>query len=321
MTYVVGIDLGGSSVKAIAATPAGAILARYTEPFDPERPRHFAETIRGLYARIQSECGVAPERTGLSAPGLAAADGRSISFMPGRLEGLEGLVWSEYLKSPGPLPVLNDAHAALLGEVWQGAAQGARDVILLTLGTGVGGAAMVDGRVLKGAIGRAGHFGHVCLDMDAPEDICNLPGSLEYHIGNYNIRERTRGRFQTTHDLILACEAGDAFATEVWHTSVRALACAIASLANALDPEVVIVGGGVAQAGATLFRPLAEFLDPIEWRPGGHRVRIVAAQLHEFAGAYGAAANALGESAGQAGPPSRPADTAQSASAPGHREG
>ncbi len=292
MTYLLGIDLGGSSVKAVATTRAGEALARYNESFDPDRPRHFAETIRFLVARAQAERGAPPARIGLSAPGLAAADGRAIAFLPNRLPGLEGLDWAEYLHAARPIPVLNDAHAALMGEVWLGAARGARNVILLTLGTGVGGAAMVDGRLLKGAIGRAGHLGHLVLDMAGPPDICNTPGSLEWAIGNYNLGERSQGRFATTHDLIQAFEAGDVFAREVWLKSVRALACAVASFINILDPEVVIIGGGIARAGEPLFKPLAEFLAPIEWQPGGHRARIVTAQMGEFAGAFGAAYNA-----------------------------
>lgn len=292
MSYLLGIDLGGSSVKAVATTPTGEALARYNESFAPDRPRHFAETIRSVVARAQAERGAPPARIGLSAPGLAAADGRAIAFLPNRLPGLEGLDWTDYLGAAQPIPVLNDAHAALMGEVWLGAARGARNVILLTLGTGVGGAAMVDGHLLKGAIGRAGHLGHLVLDMAGPPDICNTPGSLEWAIGNDNIGERSQGRFATTHDLIRAFEAGDAFAREVWLKSVRALACAVTSFINILDPEVVIIGGGIARAGKTLFQPLAELLEPIEWRPGGRRVRIVPAQMGEFAGAFGAAYNA-----------------------------
>jgi glucokinase len=289
MNYLLGMDLGGSSVKAVAVTRAGEALARHLESFTPEQPGQFIETVRATAQRLSAQLGAAPERIGLSAPGLASPDGRSIAYMPGRLARLEGLDWTEQLAAAHPVPVLNDAHAALLGEVWRGAAQGARHAILLTLGTGVGGAALVDGRLLRGAIGRAGHLGHISLDPAGPPDICGTPGSLELAIGNATIGPRTQGRFATTHDLIRACEASDAFAREVWLKSVRALAAAVASLINVLDPEVVIVGGGIARAGAALFEPLTRFLDDMEWRPGGHRARLAAAQLGEFAGAWGAA--------------------------------
>jgi glucokinase len=209
--------------------------------------------------------------------------------MPGRLQGLEGLDWTRHLGTPRPVPVLNDAHAALLGEAWLGAARGFRDVILLTLGTGVGGACLADGRLLRGHISRAGHFGHICLDPDGAQDICNLPGSLEDAIGNCTLPARSGARFATTHDLVKAHTQGDALASRVWLKSVRALACGIASLVNVLDPEAAIVGGGVARAGAALFDPLEKFLDEVEWRPGAHRVKVLPAQLGEFAGAFGSA--------------------------------
>ena len=292
MEYAIGIDLGGSSVKAVAVTPEGKALARCNESFDPERPMHFAETVGALATRIEQEQGAAPARIGLSAPGLAARDARSIAFMPGRLEGLVGLTWSQYLKTGSPVPVLNDAHAALLGEVWQGAARGSTNVIMLTLGTGVGGAAMVDGRLLRGHGGKAGHLGHSTVDMNGPPDICNMPGALEVAMGNCTVRERSGGRFETTHELIAASLRGDAEATAVWLKSVQALACAIGSFTNILDPEIAVIGGGIARAGPALFEPLERFVREVEWKTGDG-VKIVPAQLGEFAGAFGAAWNAL----------------------------
>jgi glucokinase len=290
--FALGIDLGGSSVKAVAVTPDGKTLARHNEAFDPDRPMHFAETLRSLAKQIQAEQGSPPGRIGVSAPGLAARDGRSIAFMPGRLSGLVGLVWADYLGTSYDVPVLNDGHAALLGEVWQGAASGCHNVIMITLGTGVGGAAMVDGRLLRGHAGKAGHLGHATVDVDGAPDICNMPGSLEVAMGNCTIRERTQGRFNTTHELIAAHLAGDADASHVWLRSVRELACAIASFTNVLDPEVAVIGGGIARAGKALFAPLEKFVREMEWRTGTDGVRIVAAQLGEYAGAFGAAWNA-----------------------------
>ncbi len=287
MNYLFGIDLGGSSVKAVAVTLAGETLARYNEPFDPDRRLHFAETIRQLLDRVTTEQGTVPDRIGLSAPGLAAKDGRSIAFMPGRLDGLVGLDWTTYLNTHEPVTVLNDAHAALLGEVWLGAAKGLTNVIMLTLGTGVGGAAMVDGRLLRGHSGKAGHLGHVSLDMNGPKDVCDMPGSLEFQIGNYSIGERAQGRFATTHDLIAACRAGDAVAQAVWLRSLKALAVAIGGLTNVLDPEAVIIGGGIARAGADLFEPLKRLVPEFEWRVCGRQVKLLSAELGEFAGAFG----------------------------------
>ncbi len=293
MSYVIGIDLGGSSVKTVAVSPEGAVLSQSSVSFDAGATMDWAEKIREIAERVQRERGEPASRIGLAAPGLAARDGRSIAKMPGRLSGLEGLDWSAHLKSKQPVPVLNDAHAALLGEAWLGAARGFSNVILFTLGTGVGGAAMVDGRLLRGHLGRAGHLGHLSLDIDGAPDVCGTPGSLELLMGNCTVVERTGGRFQTTHALVAAHLAGDAEATCAWLRSVQALACAVASCVNILDPEAVIIGGGIARAGAALFDPLNGFMAEMEWRSVGYSVKILPATLGEHAGACGAARNAL----------------------------
>jgi glucokinase len=205
------------------------------------------------------------------------------------------LDWTSYLGAAQPVPVLNDAQSALLGESWLGAAKGFTNVIMLTLGTGVGGAAMVDGHLLRGHIGRAGHLGHTSLDVNGPADVCGTPGSLEVAIGNCTIEERTHGRFKSTHDLVAAHLAADAEASSYWNQSVRALAAAIVSFINLFDPEAVIIGGGIARAGRALFEPLQQYVSEMEWRPGGHAARLLPAMLGELAGAYGAARNAIGK--------------------------
>jgi len=213
--------------------------------------------------------------------------------MPGRLAGLQGLDWTAYLAWSNIVPVLNDAHAALLGESWLGAARSLKNVFMLTLGTGVGGAAIVDGKLLRGEIGRGGHLGHISLDPHGLPDVTGMPGSLEDVIGNCTIEIRTKGRFKTTHDLIAAHLQKDREASAIWLESVQALACGIASLINVLDPAAVIIGGGIARSGPALFEPLQQALDKVEWRPAGDRVKLLAAELGEFAGAYGAAFAAL----------------------------
>lgn len=290
--YVIGLDLGGSSVKWVTAEKAGNVLGKGTAEFDPQKPMHWGEEIKRVVAEIRELNRGKAAGIGMAAPGLAAKDGRSIAFMPGRLAGLEGLDWRKFLGVDFDVPVLNDAHAALLGEVWLGAAKGCANVVMLTLGTGVGGAAMVDGRLLVGAIGRAGHLGHVTLNPNGSPDVTGMPGALEVAIGNCSIVERTNGRFKTTHDLIEAHESGDTGATTIWLKSVRDLAFAIGGFINALDPEVVLIGGGIARAGKSLFVPLEGYLRPIEWQPGGHKVPVKAAELGEFAGALGSAARA-----------------------------
>lgn len=292
MRVRIGIDLGGTHIKAALFGEAGTLLARDTVPTrDGERvdgQPTWASAVRGLVSTWEAEHGRA-EAIGLAAPGIPALDGRSIRSMPVRMDGLEGFDWGDWLGRPGEVPVLNDAHAAMIGEAWQGAARGRRHAVMLTLGTGVGGAAIVDGRLLRGATGRAGHLGHLSLDPSGPVGIMRTPGALEELFGECSLPSRTSGRFTTTRDMLAAAAGGDMPARELWLVSVRALACAIASLINVFDPEVVILGGGVTEAGDVLWTPLARELDDVEWRPGGQRVPVVPAELHGWAGAYGAA--------------------------------
>ncbi len=292
MNYAIGIDLGGTNIKFAVVSEDGELLEHSTcETRDDAAA--WAERIPQQVREIERRRLKPAAWIGIAAPGLAAPDGRSIVSMPGKLQGLEGLVWADYLKASQSVPVLNDAHAALLGEVWKGAAAGYRDAVLLTLGTGVGGAILADGRLLKGHTGRGGHLGHLCLDPDGPPDIVGMPGSLEFTIGNSTLAARSKGRFSATHQLVEAHLAGDAEATEIWLRSVYQLACGIASIINAVDPEVVILGGGIARAGEPLFGPLERFMERVEWRPRGHRVPIIPAALGEMAGALGAAYNAM----------------------------
>ncbi len=288
-TYAAGIDLGGSSVKSVAVTEDGTLLEQRNVPFEPEVHMDWGTKIRELIADYSQTLGSAPAHAAVSAPGLAATDYSAIINMPGRLGGLEGLNWQEYLNHPRAVPVINDAHSALLGEAWLGAGKGRQHLVLLTLGTGVGGAAMVDGKLLLGRSGRAGHFGHASLDPEAAPDICGSPGSLEVQMGNCTIQERSDGKFPTTHALIEAYEAGDPFAAKVWLKSVRALAAGVTSFINIMDPDAVIIGGGIARAGDALFKPLKERVEETEWSPSGYVTEILPAQLGELAGAYGAA--------------------------------
>lgn len=294
MSIVAGIDIGGTQIKARAFRDDGSLLASALTPGEALCGAAWRENVRQALALLETECGARIDRVGLAAPGLPAADGRSIRDMPGRLAGLVGLDWTEFLERPHPVAVLNDAQAALLGEVWIGAARGSQDCFMLTLGTGVGGAVLSAGRLLTGHRGRAGHLGHISLNPEGAPDIVRTPGSLEDAIGNHSIAARSGGRFAMTRDLLAAMAEGDAEAREIWLRSVRALAAAIASLINVLDPERVIIGGGIAEAGEALFGPLRAALQEMEWQLGGEAVPMVPALLGEYAGTCGAAARAAG---------------------------
>ena len=293
MSYTIGIDLGGSHVKTVVVSGDGETLANHNLPFDPGLNMDWGRCIKQIVSDTEAEQSAPAQGFGLSAPGLAAIDGSCITHMPDRLEGLVGLNWQEYLGLSLPVPVVNDGHAALLGEAWLGAARGFKNVILLTLGTGVGGAALVEGKLLRGRTGKGGHFGHTSLSPGEPLDICNCPNSLELAIGNCSVPQRSNGRFSHTGEMMKAIEAGDSEAEKIWLKSIEDLATAICSFSNILDPEAVILGGGIANAGDRLFKPLREFLDPILWKTDDYELKLLPAQLGDLAGAYGAAAHAL----------------------------
>ena len=284
----IGLDIGGTQIKAAAFAADGAVLDEKSAPTGDDGSREWMERARAV-ARSVTANRAAPVCLGVAAPGLPSADRRSIAFMPGRLHGLERLDWQQWLALDIPVTVFNDAQAALLGEVWLGAAKNAKNAVLLTLGTGVGGAAMVDGRILHGHLGRAGHLGHVSLNPEGAPDIARTPGSLEDAIGECTVAKRSGGQFSTTRELVAAFRDGSTGATEIWLRSVGALAAALAGLINVLDPEIIVIGGGIADADDALFGPLQARLDEVEWRPGGARVRLVKAALGRNAGAAGAA--------------------------------
>jgi glucokinase len=289
---LIGLDVGGTLIKATALREDGSVLGQWKQPTEDRAVEGLPLFARAAVQMI-SDIGLKEAYVGVAAPGLASNNGRSIAFMPNKMHGIENLDWTDVLASPHSVPVMNDAHAALLGEVWCGAAVGCRDVVLLTLGTGVGGAILSDGRLLKGVMNRAGHLGHVCVGDTTIKSVVGMPGALECAIGNYTVAQRSGGRFQSTYDLVQAYQAGDADAGNIWLKSVDALARAIASFVNMLDPQVIIIGGGVSEAGPELFDPLKNFLNDYEWRPAGHQVRIVRAKLGEWSGTYGAAWKAI----------------------------
>ena len=220
--FGIGIDLGGTLIKGAAFDLAsGDLLHEDVAPArdgeweggDPAFLFEIRQLLQRFEGRESRECSV----VGVSSPGFANREASHIVSMPGRLEGLEGLEWPEALRRPAA--VLNDAHAALMGEIWQGAASGVEDVILLTLGTGVGGAIVTEGRLLRGHFGKGGHLGHASLDLHGETDICGMPGALEDMIGNHNVRERSDGRYESTRELVDAVRGGDQHALEVWGRS------------------------------------------------------------------------------------------------------
>ena len=283
----IGIDLGGTRIKAVAIDEAGNILYQNYQPTNDGDDSIWKQAVSTAVQEIQDKIQDKNAVIGISAPGLPNSSNSAIAYMPGRLQGLENFIWTDFLKSK--TFVLNDAISAMMAEARFGAAKGRKNVIMLTLGTGVGGAILIDGKPYQGAFNKAGHLGHMVIDSDGEPDVIGIPGSLEDAIGNCTILKRSQGKYESTHQLLEAYRNGDSFASEIWLTSVKKLAIGLAALTNILSPEMIILGGGITEADNDLFEPLEKFMVNYEWRIGGNKTEIVKAQYGDLAGAVGVA--------------------------------
>ena len=289
-----GIDIGGTNIKIVVLDSDGKILERsevLTEDGSHEEELWKKKIINIITEKSEQYAKDNPEglKCGISAPGLVDSENKMTLHMPVRLQGIENFDWSAALHRT--IKVINDGQSACLAEYESFyRSKGIQHLLMLTLGTGVGGGIIINGQLYQGNLQRAGHVGHMTLDSNGVATMTNIPGSLEYAVGNFSIAERTEGKFKSVQELVRAYESGDEEATKYWLTSVQKLAVGIASLTNILSPQCIVLGGGIAAgAGDALFEPLKRYMAKYEWRPGGHQVQIKRAELGSYAGAIGAA--------------------------------
>jgi glucokinase len=287
----IGIDLGGTRIKGVVIDAIGNVLHQTYTPTNDGEGEVWKEAVAKTVQALKQKVPIEKISVGISAPGLPNKENTTIAFMPGRLEGLENFDWKEHLKCPAY--VLNDGVAALVAEAKTGAAKDSTNAIMITLGTGVGGALLINKQPYQGSFNKAGHIGHMVIDSDGDADVTNMPGSLEECMGNCTIEKRSKGKFGSTHELLEAFRKGDDFAKQVWLTSVKKLAIGLASASNFISPDTIIIGGGIAEANDDLFIPLNKWFDEFEWQPGGIRPKIVKAMQGDMAGAIGAAVFAM----------------------------
>lgn len=285
---VIGIDLGGTRIKGVILHNNQIIDSVYNPTGEGDS---FKEAVRSTVHSLQEKCRGRVQAIGFSAPGIPDEKNQSIAVMPGRLPGLEGFVWSDFLGLPSF--VLNDAVCALLAEARMGVASSYKNVVMLTLGTGVGGAILIEGKPYQGAFNKAGHWGHTSVESAGYPGVTGMPGSIEEAIGNVSVQRRSQGRFTNTQDLLNAVEDNDPFAQWLWLDSVQKLGVLVAGISNALSPEIVVLGGGIAHAGEILFTPLRRFVEIYEWRPSGNGTLIVKAEHSDLSGAVGAGCYAI----------------------------
>src|ERR1700730_11212429 len=288
---LIGVDLGGTRIKSVALDREGKILQQLYTPTQDGDDSAWKKATAASIEELKSKLGTSDFVLGISAPGLPNEKNSAIAYMPGRLQGLENFDWSSFIKHR--TWVLNDAIGAMMAEAKLGVAKNKKNAVLITLGTGVGGAILIDGKPYQGSFQKAGHIGHITLDNEGEPDVTGMPGSLEDAIGNATIQKRSQGRFRDTYELLDAYRNGDPFAGTVWLTSVKKLAIGIACVTNVLSPECVILAGGITEAGKDLFEPLENFLSQYEWRAGGNKTVILKSQFGDMAGAIGGACFAL----------------------------
>ena len=295
-----GVDIGGTTMKAAIVNTSGGLLERFHAP-SPRTP----ESLRSFIQEILNQAKTPLNGIGIGCKGIINLESSRIDRLPGDLHFLEGSVLKDLVASDLPLRADNDARTALVAEVLWGAARGRRNVVLLTLGTGVGGAAMADGVILHGATGIAGHFGHMVVDQNGGLCICGNHGCLETRFSSRAIeadyfahmhRAATttllagdQGQPPNTEAIFQAAVNGDESARRVIDRALPYLASAVASLLNVFDPEVLIVGGNVAMAGEPLLAPLRKAVAQQTHRMMGREVPIVVQTATGYGGVRGAA--------------------------------
>ena len=292
--HYLGIDIGGTNIKMVVLNEQGTILEQdevLTEDGSDEAElwkKKIIGVIKEMFERYASSN---PEalKCAISAPGLVDSQNIMTLHMPERLQGIENYDWSKALSRD--IKVINDGHSACLAEYESFyRAEGIQHLLMLTLGTGVGGGIIINGKLYQGNLQRAGHVGHMTVDLNGAPTMTNMPGSLEHAVGNFSVSERTEGTYNSVRELVDAYENGNPKAKAWWLESVQKLAIGLASLTNILSPELIVLGGGIsAGADNALIEPLQKFMADYEWRPGGYQTKITNAKLGRYAGAIGAA--------------------------------
>jgi glucokinase len=282
-----GIDVGGTSIRVARAASDGSLTpcARHSTPPDGR------EGV-ALLRRLLCEFGPARGTAVVVAGGVRPGDGE-ITQSP-NLPGWEGL----RLRDELACRVLNDANGAVIGEAWRGALLGRRSAVLLTLGTGVGGGILLEGRLWEGNTGSAGEVGHVPVEPDGPPCACGGRGCLELYASGTAIA--LAARTPDAESAARAARAGDPGARAAFERAGRALGIVLAGLANVLNPEAFCLAGGVAPAFDLLESPIRREIAGRAFRLAQEGLALLPGALGEEAGLYGAVRAAGAGAAGEA---------------------
>jgi len=287
---VIGIDLGGTAIKLGLFEKNGTCIQSVTVATpQPSTPKAVVEVMADAIAQLDTNHSVIA--IGVGTPGPADAAGR-IAKVAINLNDWHDIPLADWLeaKTGCPTIIANDANCAGLGEAWLGAGRQFRHLIMLTLGTGVGGAVILDGKLFVGHQGAAGELGLITLNPEGPPCNSGNQGSLEQYLSIGAIRRRTG---KEPAELGILANEGNPKALEFWNHYGRDLGAGLASLIYVLTPEAIIIGGGVSAS--------AKFFFPAAWAEIERRVlpssrtglQLLPATLGNQAGMAGAAKLAL----------------------------
>ncbi|MEK6719507.1 MAG: ROK family protein [Chloroflexota bacterium] len=314
---VLALDLGGTRIRVAIVDTRWHVRARREAPTPVERGPDaiVAECLALLRAAVADPVGAergAPTAVGISTPGPVDPWSGRVVDPPNLGPGFRDIDLAPRLEAGIGLPAVldRDTQAAALAEATVGAAAGTRDFVYVTVSTGVGGAVMIDGRLLRGPDGTAGELGHLLIDLDGPPCGCGAQGHLEAFASGTGmgrqgvtaaqagrspalaarLRERADGRL-SGRDIAEAADLGDVAAIAIVEGARRAFAAACVTIADVFDPDLIVVGGGIADAqGERLLAPARLAVASQAFRAPSRRTRVVAAALGDDVGLVGAAA-------------------------------
>ena len=302
----IGIDLGGTTVKAALGAEDGALLCKESAPTPTGDAAGLCSTMKQLALALCSEGGTAPDQItsiGIGVPG--SFDKATCTLKFGTNLGMNNVCFADAFRPEFGCAVQldNDANCAALGEVTAGAARGAKNMVMVTLGTGVGGGIIIDGKLYTGCNGIAGEMGHIVIRQGGEPCGCGRKGCLEAYASAASLVKFAERALAAGRESMLqaqaghlnakmicdAVDAGDALARELFDEYCVNLSCGLASFINIFQPEAIVLGGGLAGYGEKLLEPLRRLTEPQTFRSDARNTEIVCASLGNDAGLIGAA--------------------------------
>lgn len=298
MKYAVGVDIGGTKAAAAVVAETGELIEKAVIPTDAAvAPEVMIGRIGNLISRLVEQADIGMNE--LSGIGIGA---------PGPLDTIKGIIHSPpYLPNWTDVPIVqlmqrhcsvpvileNDANAAAVAEQWVGVARGRNDFVYMTISTGIGAGIMSGGRLVSGQRGNAGEIGHMVVDPAFGRCFCGLHGCLELIASGTSIAKHGTAIMDqplSTKEVFDLYRDGHPAITEFISQVFHALGTAAVSLVNTLDPEILVIGGGVSQVGDPLFEAVQSYVNRYALDAVGRQTQVVPARLDQNEGVIGAAA-------------------------------